>query len=122
MPFRSSTAHRRAWSEPGRDEPLGLESIERRVDGAGRDITVEAMLNLLQDGSAVGFLPEFRPRSEESQQDGLLERAKVLSQNIYIVDIFASASTESLATDGTGLTIMVLTTVPETWRSIVERR
>src|SRR4029079_15400151 len=56
VPLRPSTAHGRARTQLGRDQPLRLETIERGVDGAGGHLSPEAMLDLFQDRAAVTFL------------------------------------------------------------------
>ncbi len=62
-----------------------LEPIERGVDRTGRHVSLQAMLDFLQNGPAVALPPEWRPRMDESDQDGLFERTQVLRHVVYIV-------------------------------------
>ena len=62
-----------------------LEPIERGVDRTGRHVSLQAVLNFLQNGPAVALPPEWRPRMDERDQDSLFERAQVFRHVVYIV-------------------------------------
>ena len=85
VPLRPSTAHGRARTQLGRDQPLRLETIERGVDGAGGHLSPEAMLDLFQDRAAVTFLPENGLRAQQGKEHCLFEDAEVFSQFVCIV-------------------------------------
>jgi len=68
---RTSGADRRAGSEARGEQPLVLETLERRVHGAGRNIAIEAFLNFLQDRAPVRIVAQ----ADDGQQHCLLECA-----------------------------------------------
>jgi hypothetical protein len=81
----SSTANGAAWRDPRGDESLLFQPIERGIDGTSRHGALQAVLDLVQDGAAIAFLPERRPRVRQREEDGLFECTEVFSQVVYIV-------------------------------------
>src|SRR5262245_31139208 len=69
---RTPGAHRRAAPQPRGDEAFPLETLERRVDGARRDVAVQTRLHFFEDGATVG--PVAKPHYR--QEHRLFERAE----------------------------------------------
>jgi len=70
----SPSSLRRRITDPGLEEALALEPIERRVDGTDRDVSPRAVVNLLSD---LGYVRLFVGlEAQDRQEDELLEVAK----------------------------------------------
>ena len=52
------------------------------------------MLDFVQDGAAVAFVPKRRARVREREEDSLFERSEIFSQVVYIVYNYAVALLE----------------------------
>jgi hypothetical protein len=48
------------------------------------------VLDFVQDGAAVAFVPKRRARVREREEDSLFERSEIFSQVVYIVYNYAS--------------------------------
>src|SRR6185295_15035528 len=71
--FAASTAALRdRLTDPRAKQALALEPVERRVDGADRDVASRAGVNLLADGCAVCFVG----KPQHAEQDELFEIAE----------------------------------------------
>src|SRR5262249_9175560 len=96
--LRAPAARGRRLALARRDEPLGLETIERRVRRACGHGTSQPVADLPQDRAPVTIAAEPHDRN----QDGRLEEAESVS-HIYIVDIIAQRATRNGAAVGTGV-------------------
>ena len=86
MAFGPAAADRSTGPELRRHQALGLQSLQRGVDRAGSDRTLQAVLDLLQDRAPVSLLPQFGLRSQQRDENRLFEDAEVFRQNVYSVD------------------------------------
>jgi hypothetical protein len=75
VPTRASGANRCARPKAGRHQSFVFQTLERRVDSTGGDITFESRLYFLQDRAAVG--PVVKP--DDREKHGLFERAQHVS-------------------------------------------
>jgi hypothetical protein len=73
VPLALPASLRRRGADAGSDEPLALEAIEGRIDGADRRRASAAALDLGADRGAVAVTPE----AQQRQQDEPLEFADV---------------------------------------------
>jgi hypothetical protein len=79
---RPAVARLGPFTEVRSDQPFPLEPIERRVDGAGGNRPVQALLDCCMNAAPVRLVSE----ADDREKDGLFECSEHVSHFAYNVD------------------------------------